>query len=76
VKAAQEGRAVPDGIAFSLDLTHQELAAPIGAVREFISRTLIRFQERRIISMKSRTILLLDEEDILLPRYDKGGMRP
>jgi len=61
-KAAQEGRLTAEGTQFPLDLTHQELAAQIGTVRELVSRTLTRFQEQRIISIKDRTVLIRDPE--------------
>lgn len=59
-KAAQEGRTTPEGIQFPLDLTHQELAAQIGTVRELVSRTLARFQEQKLISVRDRTVVILD----------------
>jgi CRP/FNR family transcriptional regulator len=63
-KANQEGYAVADGIVLSLDLTHQELAAQIGTVRELISRTLTRFHEQGIISIKGRIITIRDLEQL------------
>lgn len=53
-------KASTSGPTFSLDLTHQELAAQIGTVRELVSRTLARFQDQKIISIKGRTITILD----------------
>jgi CRP/FNR family transcriptional regulator len=61
-KAAQEGRPTSEGLQVPLGLTHQELAAQIGTVRELVSRTLARFQDQGILSIKGRTIILVDIE--------------
>jgi CRP-like cAMP-binding protein len=49
-----------DGGSFELDLSHQELAARIGTVREIVSRTLAKFVHEGIISVEGKTVTLLD----------------
>ncbi len=61
-KALREGRPTARGLEFSLDLTHQELAAQIGTVRELVSRTLSRFQQQGLLAVENRVIVILDLE--------------
>ncbi len=49
-------------VEFTLDQSHQELAAQIGTVRELVSRSFGRFQEQEILSVKNRTITILNME--------------
>ncbi|MDE3197428.1 MAG: Crp/Fnr family transcriptional regulator [Acidobacteriota bacterium] len=50
--------------AFSLDTSHQELAAQIGTVRELVSRNLARLQAQGLIEMNNRQIRILDREGL------------
>jgi CRP/FNR family transcriptional regulator len=63
-QAATEGRATERGTVFSLNASHQELAAQIGTVRELISRNLARLQAQSLIEMNGREITLLDKEGL------------
>jgi CRP-like cAMP-binding protein len=49
-----------DGDSFELELSHQELAARIGTVREIVSRTLAKFIQEGIIGVEGKTVTLLD----------------
>ncbi|HKD06190.1 MAG TPA: Crp/Fnr family transcriptional regulator [Bryobacteraceae bacterium] len=49
---------------FSLDASHQELAAQIGTVRELVSRNLARLQAQGLIEMNHREIRILDREGL------------
>jgi len=60
----QEGRPTDRGIVFSLNATHQELAAQIGTVRELVSRNLARLQAQSLIEMNGREITILDHEGL------------
>jgi CRP-like cAMP-binding protein len=61
-KVTREGRPTPRGIECTLDLTHQELAAQIGTVRELVTRTLRRFQHQGVLAIENRTLIVLDLE--------------
>jgi CRP/FNR family transcriptional regulator len=45
---------------FELDLSHQDLAARIGTVREIVSRTLSKLVQERVISVERKTVTFLD----------------
>jgi CRP/FNR family transcriptional regulator len=47
-------------VEFTLDQSHQELAAQIGTVRELVSRAFGRFQDQEILSVKNRTVTILN----------------
>ena len=49
-----------DGNAFELDLSHQELAARIGTVREIVSRTLAKLVQEGVIRIDGKTVTLID----------------
>jgi CRP/FNR family transcriptional regulator len=59
-KSSQHGQCHNGQIEFTLDLSHQELAAQIGTVRELVSRSFARFQDQEILSVKNRSITVLD----------------
>ncbi len=61
-KAEQQGQQTPRGLEFPLDLTHQELAAHIGTVRELVSRTLRRLQQQGVLTVENRTLIIRDLE--------------
>ena len=63
-QAAEEGRAGDRGVVFSMNATHQELAARIGTVRELVSRNLARLQAQSFIEMNGREIVILDKEGL------------
>jgi CRP-like cAMP-binding protein len=50
-----------DGGSFELDLSHQELAARIGTVREIVSRTLAKLAQEGAIRVDGKTVTLLDQ---------------
>ena len=50
--------------AFALDMSHQELAAQIGTVRELVSRNLTRLQAQGFIEMNNKQIRVLDREGL------------
>ena len=55
---AAEGR--PLGVPVEIAITHEELAARLGTVREVVSRNLARFQTEGMVKVVKRQILLLD----------------
>ncbi len=63
-EASAEGRAGDRGTVFSLNASHQELAAQIGTVRELVSRNLARLQAQSFIEMNGRQITVLDREGL------------
>lgn len=60
-QAKAHGRATDRGVAFALDLSHQELAAQIGTVRELVSRNLARLQAQDFIQINGREIVILNQ---------------
>jgi CRP/FNR family transcriptional regulator len=61
-KASQHEKSGSGQVEFTLDQSHQELAAQIGTVRELVSRSFGRFQEQEILSVKNRTVTVLNLE--------------
>jgi len=59
-EALNRGTKTPEGTLIKLDLTHNQLAARIGTVREVVTRTLIRLQEQRLMIHKGKNILIPD----------------
>ena len=49
-----------DGASFELDLSHQELAARIGTVREIVSRMLAKLVQEGVIQIQGKTVTLLE----------------
>jgi CRP-like cAMP-binding protein len=49
---------------FDLPLTHQELAARLGTVREVVSRNLARFRAEGILRMEGRRVQILDRANL------------
>ena len=49
-----------DGASFDLDLSHQELAARIGTVREIVSRMLAKLVQEGVIRVDGKTVTLLE----------------
>jgi len=50
--------------AFTLALTHQELASRLGTVREVVSRNLSRFQAEGLIRIDKRQVRVLDADGL------------
>lgn len=48
-------------VTIELNLTHQQIAARIGSVREVVSRAFTRLQQNGLVQMDGRTIVLPDE---------------
>jgi CRP-like cAMP-binding protein len=63
-EAEAHGRATPEGTVFELGMTHQELAAHIGTVRELVSRNLARLQAQDLIQVQGREIIIRDRENL------------
>jgi CRP-like cAMP-binding protein len=63
-QAKAEGKPGERGVVFSLNASHQELAAQIGTVRELVSRNLARLQAQSFIEMNGREITILDQEGL------------
>jgi CRP/FNR family transcriptional regulator len=61
-EAQVHGRAKANGTAFDLGMSHQEIAAHIGTVRELVSRNLARLQAQGLIQIQGREITILDRE--------------
>ena len=51
-----------DSIEFELSLTHQQIAARIGSVREVVSRAFHRLQHSGLIRTKGRRVVILSEK--------------
>lgn len=59
-EARNNGTETSDGIKVKLRLTHNQLAARIGTVREVVTRTFIRLQEQGLIVHDGKDILIPD----------------
>lgn len=53
-----------DGCSFTLDASHQELAAQIGTVRELVSRNLARLQAQEFIGINGHEMTILNREGL------------
>ncbi|HEY7098921.1 MAG TPA: Crp/Fnr family transcriptional regulator [Terriglobales bacterium] len=63
-EAQTHGRREERGTVFELPLSHQDLAAHIGTVRELVSRNLARLQAQGLIQIKGREVTVLDHEGL------------
>jgi CRP/FNR family transcriptional regulator len=61
-QAQTQGRTTPVGRTFTLQTSHQELAAQIGTVRELVSRNLARLQAQKLIEISGRDVTIPDPE--------------
>jgi CRP-like cAMP-binding protein len=61
-EASDHSRRCGTSVTFELALTHQQIAARIGSVREVVSRALARLQQGGLIQMDGRRITIPDEE--------------
>ena len=59
-EAQAHGRPSSNGTIFELKLSHQELAAHIGTVRELVSRNMARLQAQGFVHVQGREITILD----------------
>ena len=55
-----EGKSAANGIEVQVDMSHQDIASRIGTVRELVSRSFSRFQEQGLLTVKNRTVTVLD----------------
>lgn len=60
-EARLRGQVTSTGITFELVLTNQQIAAPIGTVREVVSRALSRLQQNDLIVMDGRRVSISNE---------------
>jgi CRP/FNR family transcriptional regulator, cyclic AMP receptor protein len=67
--AGQEGKHTAEGVAVTLPVNNQELAAQIGTVRELVSRNLSRFQAEGLLKMDGRKVVICD------PKALEGELR-
>ena len=63
-EAQAHGHPTPEGTTFELSISHQELAAHIGTVRELVSRNMARLQAQGLIRAQGREITILDSEGL------------
>lgn len=63
-QAKAEARTTDRGPVFSLDASHQELAAQIGTVRELVSRNMSRLQAQGFIEVSGHEVTILDSEGL------------
>ena len=61
-QAEKTGKPTNAGVMFRQDLTHNQLAARIGTVREVVSRVMYRLQEQGLIIAKDKKITIPDIE--------------
>jgi CRP/FNR family transcriptional regulator len=58
-EAEKTGRPVEDGISFQQHLSHAQLAARLGSVREVVSRALQKLTQCDIIQLRGRGIVVI-----------------
>lgn len=63
-EAEAHGRPAANGKTFELQLSHQELAAHIGTVRELVSRNMARLQAQGFIQAHGREVTILNPEGL------------
>ena len=63
-EASDHSRRSGSSVTFELALTHQQIAARIGSVREVVSRALARLQQGGLIQMDGRRITIPDEKGL------------
>ena len=57
-----DGRDEGDGILIDRSLTHEELANMVGATRQWVTASLVRFQKQSLMKLKGRKLVVLDRE--------------
>ena len=70
-QAKKNGKPSGDGVTFRQELTHNQLAARIGTVREVVSRVMLRLQQQGLLETKGRLITIPDRR--ALERYAGEG---
>ncbi|HEY9402920.1 MAG TPA: Crp/Fnr family transcriptional regulator [Pyrinomonadaceae bacterium] len=60
-EARAGGERTREGLAVTLSLTNQQIAARVGSVREVVSRALARLQQDRLITLDGRRLTIPDE---------------
>lgn len=60
-EAKSHGRPSGPGVSFTLTISHHELAAQIGTVRELVSRNMARLQAQNLITMNGHELTIIDE---------------
>jgi CRP/FNR family transcriptional regulator, cyclic AMP receptor protein len=63
-EAQAHGHAEDGTTVFELGMSHQELAAHIGTVRELVSRNMARLQAQGLIHVQGRQITIVDREGL------------
>ena len=61
-EAGDYGSRTGNTIVFQLALTHAQIAARVGSVREVVSRAMARLQQGGLISLDGRQVMVPDEE--------------
>jgi CRP/FNR family transcriptional regulator len=61
-EAETQGASAESAPVFDLRLSHQEIAAHIGTVRELVSRNIARLQVQGLIQIKGREVTILNKE--------------
>jgi CRP-like cAMP-binding protein len=61
-EASDYGRRSGDVLEFQLALTHQQIAARVGSVREVVSRAITRLQQGGLIRVDGRKVIVSSEE--------------
>jgi CRP-like cAMP-binding protein len=61
-EAGDYGSRTGNTIVFQLALTHSQIAARVGSVREVVSRAMARLQQSGLISLDGRQVMVPDEE--------------
>lgn len=69
--AEQSGKPSKEGVMLQMTMSHQELAAELGTVRELVSRNLSRLQAEGFLEVDGRRILIKD-----LPALKKEAQTP
>ncbi len=57
-EATERGTKTDEGIRFTQKLTHNQLAAHIGTVREVITRSLLRLQQQNLINIEGKDVIV------------------
>ena len=66
-EATVHGKQLPEGVVFKQRLTHNQLAARIGTVREVVTRVMFRLQQQGLLSVVDKKIIIPDTE--ILAQY-------
>jgi CRP-like cAMP-binding protein len=57
-EATTNGTQTDEGIRFKQKLTHNQLAARVGTVREVITRSLFRLQKQKLIIIEGKDVII------------------